>query len=805
MDTSIDWLLGNTGVWQKLTMQCEFEVAINFDTSNPLFMEEPNIFTLGSGKDWSSYGFEVGDSFEVKWTTTVIDTGASSVSTVVGVIEEIDGSTMISDNATLGLGALASNIYPVQLADDKIHSVYIRADKQPQTIKVQYGHLTNDNSDSTTLSSFIDGTNTLLLAEDTDTMSFGGVQAMLPIGNRSGMSIASANITYVAKQATKYIYDVEFVFMISSFGDLQDAENNRPPSSVFDNGSLTDNFLVTGYTTANNPNIKIQNDPKQTKKLGNTGFFDENYNGLANDFTVSSVNYFDTLGNPVNQLDFKNPIQVRAVIDGVQNVSGLTQCAYGFAWIPSDDVYYSDLPSPYYENVKINTGGSATTFGDVFSVSSIIDVANRIGYSNDGASMDVSNVRFENTSTDQITFEALFTPNASFTTFMQSLDVSERTYRLWVSVADQNEVTNKSNRVSLNLGIGQLDTQIVPIGELDGMIIGFLDHTQDETDTPSLCGNDIRIEDDILAKIEFTIDTVVGDTIPVPTALQYGVLVERDSDGFQYVLDKYSIDLTQYPTPSQYNFSASRGFKLESGNNKDFIKAEYYPSLDTGTKLGVLGLYGFKVRWEDWLGRNGVPTEFKNAFYDSALASDGISNDWYRYLLINGWSVYFYVFTDALLDSNPVRYENKKQLIFKDYDANSDISTTFTYKRESDGAILTGGTDPISGLPLGVILSNEPTRLEIEYTRTTGTWASINDVYGVNTIEVYNGAGQMEYRQLSSIWGSEIDNPLLPITGGTLLDLVLVSPTVVRATCLIDPNKLIKSNRYKITGREGCK
>ena len=216
-------------------------------------------------------------------------------------------------------------------------------------------------------------------------------------------------------------------------------------------------------------------------------------------------------------------------------------------------------------------------------------------------------------------------------------------------------------------------------------------------------------------------------------------------------------------------------------------------------------MYGFKVRWEDWLGRNGVPTEFKNAFYDSALASDGISNDWYRYLLINGWSVYFYVFTDALLDSNPVRYENKKQLIFKDYDANSDISTTFTYKRESDGAILTGGTDPISGLPLGVILSNEPTRLEIEYTRTTGTWASINDVYGVNTIEVYNGAGQMEYRQLSSIWGSEIDNPLLPITGGTLLDLVLVSPTVVRATCLIDPNKLIKSNRYKITGREGCK
>jgi hypothetical protein len=75
----------------------------------------------------------------------------------------------------------------------------------------------------------------------------------------------------------------------------------------------------------------------------------------------------------------------------------------------------------------------------------------------------------------------------------------------------------------------------------------------------------------------------------------------------------------------------------------------------------------------------------------------------------------------------------------------------------------------------------------------------------LNTIEVDEGAGQFEYRQLSSIWLPENDNPLLPLTGATLLDLVLVSPTVVRATCLIDPSKLIQANRYKITGREGCK
>jgi len=117
---------------------------------------------------------------------------------------------------------------------------------------------------------------------------------------------------------------------------------------------------------------------------------------------------------------------------------------------------------------------------------------------------------------------------------------------------------------------------------------------------------------------------------------------------------------------------------------------------------------------------------------------------------------------------------------------------------------LTGGIDPESGLPLGVILSNELVRLEILWTRTVGTWANVNEVYALNTIEVREGAGQMEYRQLSSIWLPENDNPLTPLTGATLLDLVLVSPTQIRATCLIDPSKLIISDRYKISGRIGC-
>jgi hypothetical protein len=124
------------------------------------------------------------------------------------------------------------------------------------------------------------------------------------------------------------------------------------------------------------------------------------------------------------------------------------------------------------------------------------------------------------------------------------------------------------------------------------MTIEFLDHTQDETSVSVPCGNDNRIEDDLLARIFFQIDTAISPTIPDVTSVTYGIIAERQSDGFSYSLDNYQIDVTQFPNPSQFNFSSSRGFKLGAGNNKNFIKLEYWSPLDVGTLQGIRGLYG---------------------------------------------------------------------------------------------------------------------------------------------------------------------------------------------------------------------
>jgi hypothetical protein len=459
----------------------------------------------------------------------------------------------------------------------------------------------------------------------------------------------------------------------------------------------------------------------------------------------------------------------------------------------------------------MNTGGSIDTFQDAFNVSNAYaftpssPIAKAIGYSTDLSTMDVQWLRVSQTGPEQVTFEATFSPDSNFATMMSALDLTERNYCLWLSIADQNEITNFSNRVSLLLDYGQMDTFIPPVGPYPGMTIDFLDHTQDENSVAALCGMDIRIEDGLLARALYTIDTAVGLDIPIVTATSYAIIVERISDGLTYELENFRIDLTQYPDPTQFNFDASRNFKLVAGDDKNFIKCDYYPALDSGTLKGVRGLYGYKVRWEDWIKRLNVPAEIEQDFYNNLELHNGINNDWFQWLSNAGYNLSFVVYTDAILNGNIVRYINTKPLPFVDYDANADITTVVNYYRESDSTLLVGGVDPVTGGDLGVILDSDIVRIEIVYTRTVGTWVSLANIYGINSIEVDGGAGFMEYRQLSSIILPEVGNPLLPLAGGTLLDVVIVSPTVLRCSCLVDPNKLINASRYKITGREGCK
>jgi hypothetical protein len=601
--------------------------------------------------------------------------------------------------------------------------------------------------------------------------------------------------------------------MISSFYDfITDYEDNTAPEAVKGRNAITTSYIVTGYPTYNNPNIKIQNDPRQTAQLGNTGWFDENFNQLPNPFTFTPVVYKDLSGVLMTELSYSTPTVMTTTISGIDNLSGLSTFQYGFQWATILEENYKENEWPFYKNTKISTGGKADSLGDVFNLSSLTNSPYPLllsGYSRDGASgMDVSDVRFSlNTDGVSVDVSLTFRPSTAFAAEMDLLSDEERKYIIWVSCGDIAPDTNLGDRVSLKLDFNTLKEYVPPIGEFPGLTIDFLDHPQDETDTPRVGGNNWYVEDGALAKVSFQVDTAVSDSVPIVNAITFGVVAQNLTDLTTYELDKTKVDLSTYPDATQYNYDVTRDFKLGVGNSKNFLKVEYDATTDSGTEKGALGWYGFKMRWEDWKER--FP-HAPIAFYDNTENKNGFNNDWYQYFNNSAYQLMFYVYLDAELDGNNVQYQNFKQISLNDYDSNSTISTAINFFADNagvKGASISGGT--YLGLPLGVIIDDDFVFLDIVYTSTGTPWVDQADVdanyYAINSIEIEGGAGEKSIRQLSSIWLPEFGNPLIPLPSTTLATVTFNATNQITVSCRIEANKLINADTYKVTGKMGGK
>ena len=809
------WLLGNVGDWLRLDMTVAISVKEVFEvTGDTLILSDPDKLILSGGKTWKERGFDVG-MIAILDYKSIITGGTNSNTVVPFTVISILGYEMqvvpTVGGTWAGWGDQSGIPMPgYKNADTITKDVIVYATKQVEGLQLDYTHITNDSVPSGNLASHIDGTITSLVKEQVDLMvAFApAVDWTHELNFKSGLSLIKSNIRYLGPAGIEYQYQIQLFFMISPFyDDITNLQNNIAPDSVKGVSALTDNMLLKALPTYNNPNVSITNEPKKTAQLGNTGWFDENFNQLPNPFTFTTPVYTNLAGTVVSQLDYANPVVMTTTISGLTTFAG-AKFQYGFIWCPIDEDVYKDTEFPYHESMKVSTGGQADSLNDVFSigVNHSPFPAIREGYSRQGVgveSMDASDISFIQNGTD-IDVSITFRPTTGFATFFGDKADNERQYVLWVSIGDPAPDSNETDRVSLKLDFNTMDTYVEPIGEWDGMTINFLDHPQDYTDTPIPCGNQLFVEDDLLAKIEWSVDTATDPTIPIPTGQVFGVLAQRISDGFQYVLDKNSVDLTQYPDPTQYNFDASRGFKLGVGNTKNWFKVDY-DAPGVGTLEDVLSWYGFKVRWEDWIKRFPVPP---NDFYLNTEAQNGLNNDWYHYFTTAGWELYFYVDTQATLNGTAVTYQNLKSMSINDYDSTVKITTSMATYQDNNGvkgaAISAGGGE-------GVILDNEFVWLDITYTSATpiADWADQPtvdaNVYATQCIEVDGGAGQKSFRQLSSIWLPELDNPMVPLPSETLAKIVWISNLKIRVETRIEANKLIDASRYRISGRIGCK
>jgi hypothetical protein len=102
----VDWLLGNVGDWQQLTLVVRFGVEKTYSQSAPLLFESGNRLVNGDGTSWNEYGFDIGDTFTYSFTLDFFDSNGNSVP---GFPQTFSGTRTISllaaDEMTYSVGS----------------------------------------------------------------------------------------------------------------------------------------------------------------------------------------------------------------------------------------------------------------------------------------------------------------------------------------------------------------------------------------------------------------------------------------------------------------------------------------------------------------------------------------------------------------------------------------------------------------------------------------------------------------------------------------------------------------------------
>lgn len=596
----------------------------------------------------------------------------------------------------------------------------------------------------------------------------------------------------------KRFYEVSIDYLISSyFESVANLDELEQPGYLVGDGSLTDNFDIKFYPEWNNPNTIVKNVISETRRLGNTGWFNENFNELENDFQIASVIYRNIDGNVVNAIDYTQPTDIEVRINGLANINSNSRFGFGFMHVPQDEDQYQNLERPFYRNVFLSNG----PYTDSFPTSTQPDSTVYPGAGFDGASMQSSLIHFRQEG-NQVVFSARFTPNGGFSSFFEAIGANDRRYAIYVSIADSTiPVRNQSDRVTLLADVRDMVKIIPPAGPYP-MTTTFLEHPY-ETENAGSSELEAISQDDVLARSRFTIPIADNTIFQFAT---FAVEMENAVTGQVFNLENYSVDLTSSPVDSNgfqiFQVDQTRGFRLNQGNNKNFVKIQVDEALSNDQEKAYVALFGFKIRYEDWIAKNNVPADF----FDTSEGEDGRANDWFDYVNTpnSEWSIKYSVYFQASVDGEVLLYRTPHSFSVTDYEQNPDVDTAIRYFRDSDDTLLNVGTDD-EGFTIGVILGNELTRIECDFTITDdGTWIA-GQVYGTITIEVDRGGGIFEMWQISSVWTPESQNPLRPVNGETKLKLVIDNTNKkITSSCLVDSELLEDAVRYRVTGRIGC-
>lgn len=541
-------------------------------------------------------------------------------------------------------------------------------------------------------------------------------------------------------------FEIEQEFVILPYyreGELNNLKNSLSPEDIYrGNKSLKQVFQFDFRTTY--ADINTTKSEQIQDILGTVGYFNENYNGFNNQYSIGGLTY----ANNDNAQSVDSLLKTTST-----NVQYSVNSADGtFVIGDAVMVYFSLLPdSSVYRDSK-----------NEFSTDWHYRVLRLIIDDPAAASGSFTNAQASFVSANQIDI------NFDFLADTPSVITEDSSnYLLVTACSDQTVPAEQSDRVGLTVDVNTVAIDTDVDGLVDNLYITFNDHA-----TGALLDDPLQgytnfegyIENGIVAPFGFRVSRILE---PLIDAVNIRLVAYNSSSGDVFNLQRIVYDvptLQRDANQSQaINIDTTRGFNLISGSQFNWKK------LLTGTFSGMggtqeyYGAIGLKIDWQDWIANN----DANSAFYDINEPNDGLNQNSSRYSLKEGYELQLWLEVDMDAEDVITTYRARStSLGIRDFGEGTEFTCAQTTEK-LDGTNIEGN----------IIQNGEDTILKATFTAVTPP-VDIADYYGIIYIHKKNVQGYDDY-QLSSIELPPDNNLIKPLDGENLLNFTQVGNDLI--------------------------
>jgi len=748
---SIDYLKGNIFQLISLTAQIRVETWIALDDDLEIRFGDPRYRTNDYLVDTSSSGafaeFNVDDSIVLEGIT-------SETWTTATILEKLSDN-VIRINQT-GSGTL-------------VDSGKIILDQRPEGATWDYGLI--ENPKSANFNSKVTGD--LMRYEYGSSPMPSTFTSMNPVGKLDWqLGLITLDDCQVKETSSlddltnyRYKFEIKQSFLIHPFylhNQILDFLLPKAPRYFFQSECLKHVFRFRAYRELQDPNVYqelIFDD-----KIGNTGWFDEEYNGGDAEYSAENLSYSNSLG-----LTRDDTVTVNFDVENTaDNTNGNAKyVCVNFIMLPEDEDDYINQNEFMYKNYAFDRAFATTGGGTVQGI-------------NNGTNSEIIKDLTVTSGTGKVSVQF----DIDFGSDVQAkIDSLENKRYLIAAYAVANGMTAEdANYVTM-----LVDTKEIQVNIPDSTVTvtnDFYKHDQNSYTGAGAGAIDMNVEEEIVADSLILLDRAA----PFDDGQIENVSVQIiATDGTEEaILQEQVFDLSQAPEISGVRFVNdvfSNSLNVASNEIRKTVSFTRETSEDTGTQVAYRVRYPFLIRWEYW--ENLLIGTLPADFLDTAEANNGYNHEWLRLDGLSGWSIIYRVKTEVLSLNTVKTIESDTTLTLHDYDdggGNWDNGVITCL----DGAT----TLDISGTPYIMDASaGRNTTIHVEFDWIgVGAMPAAADVFVVFRIIPKENGTYIANDSLSSNWNRDSVSFLTSANG--LVSVSQKTATVMQADCEVDYTKL---------------